>query len=231
MRVYAIRSVMLTTNTASAWKEAGVRFARRGWSTNDIMHIYRENYDAVLNLGKSDFHPEEREGVWNHGTDIKPLIYPGHTRKLLGQYMPPRPTEFPAEVWVKAPGAHGRGKQKKVINGPLDIPNSWDWCKHVEGQEYRIISVGHRLVQDYLRLGDNGDRSYHWIAMKEVPYALKAMVRSAAAQIPGNNVLAWDAVVDNQGQPFIFEANTCPGVNVETVQRIVKEMERQTNGT
>ncbi len=229
MKVFAVRSVALSAETADAWKAGGVVLARRGRTPEGQMDAAIANgHQAVLNLGNSAFNPAETLPVWNYGRDIRPLITPGATRDLLGDFMPPQPeANFPRQAWVKAPGAHGRGKFLETIDSPLVLPKSWDWCEHIDGQEYRLITVGHKLVQDFMRFGDNGNRSYEWIRMREVDADLKQMVREAATRVPGNNVIAWDTILDHDGTPYIFEGNTCPGVNADTVRRIVDEMERQ----
>ncbi len=224
MSIIAIRSVTLSTKTADAWKAAGVRLARRGRSMQSVLDM---GYSFVLNLGKSTFRPPRDIEVWNHGEDIYPLLYPGLTRELLDDLMPPR-TLGTGDVWIKAPGAHGRGKYRKAVDRDLVLPREWDWCQHIEGQEYRIITVGHRVVQDFLRHGENGNRSYEWVRMREVPRVLKDTAREAARRIPGNNVIAWDMVYDGTNA-YVFEGNTCPGVNEDTVRRIVTEMERNRN--
>ncbi len=168
--------------------------------------------------------------MWNYGRNIKPLVTPGATRDLIGEFMPRQPdSDFPRQAWVKAPGAHGRGKFLEIIHEPLVLPRSWDWCEHVEGQEYRLITVGNKVVQDFERHGDNNSRRYSWVPMREVNADLKAMVREAASRLEGNNVIAWDTILDTNGEPFIFEGNSCPGVNADTVRRIVDEMERQSD--
>lgn len=225
MTTLAVRSVSLSEESTQAWKSEGVVFSRRGRTPTQIMDM---GYDRVLNLGNSQFNPVVGN-VWNRGDDILPLIYPGRTRELLGDLMPPQPdaTLMPHDVWIKQPGSHGRGKKRKIIDRNLVLPREWDWCQHVDGQEYRLITVGHRIVQDFLRHGENGERRYEWIRMREVPSALKDLVRTAAQRIEGNNVIAWDAIVDNDGQPFIFEGNSCPGVNRDSVKRILTEMDVQ----
>ncbi len=226
MSFIAVRSVSLSEETTNAWKEGGVTFSRRGRTANEVVAM---GYDNVINLGNSRFRPEGRYSVWNHGDDIEALLYPGMTRELLDDLMPPQPSMDlePHDVWIKRPGSHGRGKQRMIVDRNLVLPREWDWCQHVDGQEYRLITVGHRIVQDFLRHGENGDRTYEWVAMREVPRSLKDAVREAARRVPGRNIIAWDCIVTEGGQPYIFEGNTCPGVNIETVQRIVKEMNRQ----
>lgn len=223
MSVLAVRSVRLSTDTSDAWKAAGVRFARRGRPTTEIMEM---GYEVVLNLGKSDFRPDMDDypsvRLWNHGEDIFNLIWPGNARTVLNDLMPPRPVSFPADVWIKAPGAAGRGKFRKHVDHPLVLPKEWDWQQHVEGQEYRLITVGHMVVQDFYRHGLNGEREYEWVRMRDTPSELKEMARAAAQRIPGNNIIAWDMVWSNEDErAYIFEGNTCPGVSTPTVQRIM----------
>lgn len=220
MSTIAVRSVRLSTQTTDAWKEGGVYFARRGRSTEEIMRL---GYTNVINLGKSDFAPTDiPDGVrvWNHGNDISKLIWPGSARVILNDLMPPRPIDFPADVWIKAPGAAGRGKFRKHVDHPLVLPKEWDWQTHIEGQEYRLITVGHVVVQDFYRHGLNGEREYEWLRMRDTPTQLKEMAREAARRIPGDNIIAWD-MVDGPDGPFIFEGNTCPGVSAPTVRRIM----------
>ena len=227
MSILAVRSVALSTDTANAWKEAGVSFARRGRPTHEIMNM---GYDVILNLGKSAFRPDiDFHRVWNHGADIEPLLYPGITREMMNDLMPPQSVEH-GDVWIKAPGAHGRGKFRTSMDQEPVLPREWDWCMHIPGQEYRLVTVGHKVVQDFLRHGDNGSRVYEWVPMAEVPRTLKEVAREAARRIPGNNVIAWDMVLSEEtGIPYLFEGNTCPGVNVNTVRRIITEIERITN--
>ena len=229
MRIMGVRSVTLSTDTANAWKDGGVVLARRGRTPEQQVLVARDNgYNALLNLGNSAFSPAETIPIWNYGRDIKPLIAPGTTRTLIGDFMPPQPdANFPRQAWVKAPGAHGRGKFLETIDSPLVLPPLWDWCEHIDGQEYRLVTVGNKVVQDFKRHGLNGSRRYEWVPMGEVDSQLKQMVREAAERVPGQNVIAWDTIIDVDGTPYIFEGNTCPGVNADTVRRIVAEMERQ----
>lgn len=225
MTILGIRSVNLTIETTNAWKTR-IAMAKRGRTIPEIMGL---GFSTILNMGKSTFAPDMSQypnhKVWNHGDDIGVLLWPGATRELLGDMMPPRPTEFPADVWLKTPGAHGRGKFKKSIEEALVLPREWDWQSHIEGQEYRLVTVGTKVVQDHKRNGENGNRSYEWLAMRETPQVLKDMAREAADRVPGANVIAWDLILTDDGIPYLFEGNTSPGVNQATVARIVNIME------
>lgn len=232
----AIRSVALTSDTTSAWKDAGVQFARRGRTQADIIRMARDaGYEFILNLGKSQFQPDQGADwpgfYWNKGQDILPLLYPGYTRDLLGDLMPPRPDSYPADVWIKAPGMKGKGKYKKAITHPLSLPSEWDWQTHIEGTEYRVLTVGRRVVQSFIKTGGQTDREYEWVGLTDTPIEVKRLARRAAKRLPGLNVVGWDLVfpdmADESELPLIFEGNSCPGVNYATAQRIVEEIRRQ----
>ena len=224
MTILGVRSLRLTTDTSSAWRSI-IRLADRGLTIDQIM---RQGFTTILNLGKSSFIPDMAEypdqRVWNHGDNIKPLLYPGLTRELMGELMPPMPRSYPANVWLKAPGHAGRGKFMKAVDYPLVLPKEWDWQEHIAGIEYRLVTVGHRVVQDHIRRGSNGDRSYEWLPMADTPSVMKEMAREAARKVPGDNVIAWDLIQQSDGTPYLFEGNTCPGTNTDTVRRIVDAM-------
>lgn len=228
MSIIAIRSVNLSAESTNAWKEAGVYFARRGRTPE---RVFAMGYAHILNLGKSSFTltPEQKERVilWNDGPDIAPLLRPGTTRELLGEYLPPQPTEFPADVWIKAPGAHGRGKFKKQVDRELVLPAEWDWQADIQGQEYRVLTVGHKVVQNLKRHGDNTNRSYEWTPIGEVPAKVKSIARASARLVPGRNVIAWDLIQTPDDETYLFEGNTCPGMSTATATRIRNQMEAQ----
>lgn len=230
-----VRSIRLGRTTTRAWKSAGGVFIPRGLSTWEKMrYASRIGAEFIVNLGNTRFNPTEygrQDGngipVIGYGNNVQALVTPGATRRDLWAYMPPRPVEFPATVWVKTPGFGGRGKYKEFVTEPLVLPSTWDWQEHVDGQEYRLVTVGDKIVQDFERFGDNGEREYHWIRMSEVSSDLKAIVRAAAASLPGTNVVAWDAIVTQEGRPYIFEGNTCPGMSERTAERIVRQIREQ----
>lgn len=229
----AIRSVQLSTETTDAWKRAGVTFLRRGRTREQACEMATSNgYEFLLNLGKSEMRWGGRYSLphpaylWNSGENILPLLYPGRTRHYWNMFMAPKPATFPADVWIKAPGMKGKGKFRKQIEFPLILPSEWDYQLHVEGQEYRVISVGPRLVQVFKRYGTPTEREYEWVGLNGTPAHVKQLVRDATALLVGFNVVGWD-VVDDGENAFILEGNSCPGVNEPTATRIVAEIQRQ----
>jgi len=229
MSIIAIRGIRLSSSTKRAWKNADVYFANSHRTTEEILDM---GFDHIINLGKSSFKPtlhyDQVPIIWNHGNDIEDLIWPGYTRKHLTNLMPPFPTEFPAEAWIKTPGAHGRGKFLEEIKEPLSLPKRWDWQKHIEGTEYRIITVGHKVVQVNKRSGDNNNRQYTWLGLGQAEPVIKRTARKAAKLFSGLNIIGWDLIQeDHTDLCYILEGNSCPGVNDETAIRIVTEIVEQ----
>lgn len=232
MRIFGIRSVQLHTDTTQAWKNAGVSFFRRGSEISSIISRMLDNPDmVVLNLGKTSAtfkmyeNPELAGRIWNDGSDIRPLVWPGTSAELLTGLTPPKPESFPADIWIKAPGRAGRGKFHKQVDRPMSLPKEWDWQAHIIGQEYRVVTVGHKVVQNFERHGPNGNREYRWVRMADTPKRVKKLARVAARRVPGLNVIAWD-IVSTEEEAYVFEGNTCPGVNVATANRVVEEIRK-----
>lgn len=188
----------------------------------------------ILNLGDSSWEPSSEflaiygasiSGVWNYGPDIKPLVKPGPARKLLNNLMPEYPTEYPADVWIKAPGSGGRGKNRTTLEEPRKIPEGWDLQVHIEGEEYRVVTVRDKVVQVSQREGANGARNYTWVGVENSPRAVKQIAKNAARLLKGQNIIGWDVVYDKTAEKaYILEGNSCPGVNDATAKRIVKAM-------
>ena len=240
MTFVAVPSLPMSDTTRQAWKDAGGIFPRRTRSTQEIIQLASDSRaDFVLNLGRSSFNWGATQDVdtgflWNKGANIYDLLWPGNTRRLFDDIMPSRPTSFPTPAWVKTPGYGGRGKYLLDLTGPLVLPEQWDWQSHIEGDEYRLITVGHRVVQQHARSGSNGERSYTWVAREGLPEGLRSLAKKAASRVAGRNVIAWDLIVppsagngEEPVAPLLFEGNTCPGVNTATAERIVKEIRRQ----
>ena len=84
--------------------------------------------------------------------------------------------------------------------------------------------MGSKIVQGYERHDSNGDRSYVWTGVTALPLAIKTITREAITQLPGQNFIAWDLILDPEGVPYLFEGNTCPGIGATTVGRVLAEM-------
>ena len=232
-----VRSITLAQSLVRTWKELGGWFPMRERTTQSMLELRLTNYDVdspIINLGNTRFNPDEgmlhryraHDKVWNKGEDIRPLVQPASTRTLFNDLMPPQPTEYPVKAWVKAPGFGGRGKEQIELQSARDVPGGWDVQIHVEGQEYRAITVGDKVVQGYLRHGENGDRSYVWTGVTNLPDDVRNLAKIAAVRLPGNNFIAWDIIM-NDNEIGLFEGNSCPGVNPATARRVLRQMEGQ----
>ena len=240
-RPMMVRSIMLAQSLVDTWKELGGWFPKRDRTTESMMELRLRQYDSdspIINLGNTRFNPDfatlGRYGavgkVWNMGEDIRPLVQPATSRTLFNDLMPPQPTEYPVEAWVKAPGYGGRGKEQVMLQSGLDVPGGWDVQVHVEGQEYRAITVGTKVVQGYERHGENGDRSYVWTGVNNLPDDVRALAKIAAGRLYGSNFIAWDIIM-NDDEIGLFEGNSCPGVNSATAQRVLAQMEGRHYGS
>ena len=227
-RLLLIRSVPLSLETRHAWQTVGAWFTRRNRQPNTILDL---DFGLILNLGNSlfDNDDDDDEGrVWNLARNVSMLRNPAETREALGAYLPPLPTTEGTAFWAKGPGRGGRNKIKydaPWAGTPVD--EGWDLQEHIDGQEYRIITVGDRVVQQHQRLGDDTEREYHWLPKDDLPNGLRPLVKNATKDIPGFNVIAWDTIMSTDHKPFILEGNTSPGVNQATAQRILTDMSKQ----
>lgn len=232
-----IRSITLSHHQVRIWKEHGAWLPRRERSTDEVLNMLSGdgNRDQkILNMGNTAFDPsdEDMEGrgltvtnLWNKGGNIKTIVTPGSTRRLMPELLPPVPSE--GKAWVKAPGSGGRGKIFKVLTEPLIVPRSWDVQAHATGQEYRVITVQNKVVQVSERHGDNGDRSYKWVGVRTAPMTVKDIARTAAKMLSGQNIIGWDIIL-NDSYVRILEGNSCPGVNYATAGRIVAAINGRT---
>ena len=228
MNILAVRSIPMSTETTAAWKAAGVDIAERRRSVEQIMMM---PYDVVINLGNARFNPTHTDRVINLGTTIKDLVTPGGTRRKYDDLIPPEPSSYPCDAWLKGPGHGGRNKSRRRLqNAGAPEPRRWDIQLHIEGQEYRIITVGKRIVQQFRRNNgalDGRLRDYRWLSRLDTPKDVRKLVHTAAARLESRTIIGWDVILPNEGDNcFLLEGNSCPGVNEATARRIVTELER-----
>lgn len=231
-----VRSITLAQSLVNTWKELGGWFPRRDRTTESMLVLRRNNYNTtspIINLGNMRFNPpdllleamgNDPNVLWNKPDNVRDLVQPASTRRLFNDLMPPQPTEYPCRAWVKAPGYGGRGKEQMILHNARDLPGGWDVQVHVEGQEYRAITVGTKVVQGYERHGPNGDRSYSWLGANGLPDDVLNLAKIAAGRLHGNNFIAWDLIMNDE-EIGLFEGNTCPGVNRATAKRVLDQME------
>jgi hypothetical protein len=195
--------------------------------------------DAIINLGDTTFNPSDRllssfgitGVVYNLGDNIRHITQPGRTRLRIGEFLPPDPRQGGRgheHTWVKAPGQGGQGKVRIQTAEALvkSIPASWDMQLHVDGQEYRVITVDDKVVQVSERYGPDTDRTYKWIGVKAAPVPVKEIAREATRRLNGRNIIGWDVIMgEAPNTTYVLEGNSCPGVNHATAARIVCQIE------
>ena len=230
MRTLAVRGIRLSEASFNAWKTLpDLSFARPGRGSGWVSRWLDRDPQGrqAINLGSSALELPSGAPVWNNKDVVRLLSSPRKTQQLLGIMQPLAPSHFPANVWIKRPGRQGSGATQMTIEAPVTNLGVNDTVQlHVDGQEMRLITVGHRVVQQHLRHGPNGAREYAWVRQRDVPQRAKEAVRQAAALLPGRNIIAWDVIVHRSNYPFILEGNTCPGMGTATASRIYREMTR-----
>ena len=199
----------------------------------------RDQTQPIINLGDTTFNPDATKlreygitgTVYNLGDNIRHITQPGRTRLRIGEFLPPDPRQphWTQEYsWIKAPGQAGQGKTRVQTAEAvtMSIPASWDMQVHVDGQEYRVITVGDKVVQVSERFGLDGNRTYKWIGVQAAPVSVKEIAREATRRLDGRNIIGWDVISgDTPNSTYILEGNSCPGVNQATAQRIVNMIE------
>lgn len=248
------RSIPLSQTSRLAWKEHGATFFSRDRtvdSMRDTVANPRPGWEFFINAGNSeltDLNPPSYFPVYNPGEVVNELLTPQVTRELLGDLMAPQTGEGEF-VWFKDQGRGGRNKYKHSTDSEAFAQRdpSQYWEDHIEGTEYRIITVGDVKVQQFIRTGDNSARTYRWVNMSSLPSEVSRLVREASSRLCSNrSIVGWDVIFtessisrtelrpsglgsdEQEGRggrvapsAFILEGNTCPGVNTHTARRIV----------
>ena len=228
-RALLVRSIPLSRDVSQAWRSADTHFARRDRTPDSIVSIAGDR--PIINLGNSGFLPTvtHGEGIWNEATNIRCLLNPLESREVLGSLMPTNKFVGPDWYWVKGAGFGGRNKHKVWIETEREheaYVNQASWNDgevqlHIDGTEYRVITVGSKVVQVNERSGENGNRSYQWVGVRAAPQSCKNIARSAVSLLQGDNVIGWDIIVHDSGDGYVLEGNSCPGVNEATASRIL----------
>lgn len=237
-RIFLVKSIPLSKRTRKAWKAATPTptfiLQRPQQEMHAVLRHLSPGPNIVINLG--NIHLTEglasedaidRRFYWNLAEWVAPIRTPGAARKLFSDLLPPQPTEadLANPVWVKAPGKGGNGKTKTILEklNPK-LPATWDIQTHINGTEYRIVTVGSTRVQAYQRTGENGNRKYHWVGVQNCPKEIRKIAKIAASRLHPNTIVAWDTILTAENKAYLLEGNACPGVNEHTAQRIFNEV-------
>lgn len=237
-----VRQLTLADSMVQAWKDVGGWFPKRERSVHSKLDLMVRSYDAnspIINLGDMGFNPSDLDlevrGInpdkyYNRPEVVRPLVRPGTARRLLDEFMPSDPRASGmmgiSHAWIKAPGQAGQGKTKIPVYSPNDLPEipaDWDMQVHVEGQEYRVVTVGTKVVQVNERYGENGSREYTWVGVRNSPGPVKTIAREAARRLEDERtIIGWDVI--HGDRTYIFEGNTCPGTNNALAERIINQV-------
>lgn len=222
--------IPLSRQTVDAWKENGGVVLKRHRNIAFIQDYLDRHPDTefVLNLGSAvsaTINPDIP--VINHNRVVSPLWDPGSTRERFDSVLPPRPPIGHTDWWSKSVGRAGRGKQRISFPyaGDDGLGSDRDVQVHIDGQEYRIVTVGERIVQQFARFGPNGDRRYSWLPREEIPNEITDVVARATRELGSYTLIAWDTILGADGA-YVLEGNCCPGVKTYTATRIVKAVRR-----
>jgi len=231
MTIIGVKSIPLERSTNIAWKTVPNFWfiaRERGWHSV-LRHINSRTYQAVLNLGAIDLDTDAiRTTVFNKVQTIKAISLPSALRRTLEEFIPEQTTTHPH--WHKSGGFGGRGNY--FCDGRCPAHVRGDIQRHIDGTEYRIISVGNSVVQasrkSDRRTRRNGRNEfvYSWIGIEGIRKGgFIPFIKEAIKEIPhgDTSVLGWDVLHDGD-KPWIIEANTCPGVNSHTATRIIEKI-------
>ena len=95
--------------------------------------------------------------------------------------------------------------------------------------EIRLIFMGDKIVQTYIRTApaggfccnDHQGGSSEYILRSEVPLKVLQMAQALAARLPADNsIYALDFVVSQNGNVYLLEGNTGPGLNWDPANKI-----------
>ena len=237
-RALMVRSIPLALSTRDAWKESGAMFARRT-SDDERISMLAGSTTPIINLGSSQMRLTGVH-VWNEAAVIEPLLTPKASRALLGSLMPSGRYEGAGYYWLKGQGRGGANKEKLFMRGAsshdeLKVRATWmdgDVQQHIDGQEYRVITVGEKVVQVTKRDGGvlASDRVYEWVGVTGCDSDVKDVARMASNLLGSDKtIIGWDVIkptrTDGYELPFILEGNACPGVNAATAGRILDAIE------
>lgn len=235
------RSISLSERTREAWKAQGGTFVRRDRTLEEIENLVRNNtrYQFFINLGISDLNVYTAPSlgqlpVYNHGAVVTSLIRSENARAIYSDIMAPQTGESEF-VWEKKAGRGGKGKTRHATS-EVSLDDLHYWEDEIVGQEYRVVTVGDKRIQQFLRHGSNGSRQYRWLPMSDLPDAIKRTTRIASERLPYRSVVAWDLVFGNptvrqheEEKAYLLEGNTCPGVSTDTALRVVNQIKRREN--
>ena len=226
----------LSSSTRSAWKSAGGVVLKprnlhqlRRWLAEPPA-AYR-NPEFIVNSGFSLFTQDDTHvPVINSGDTVSWTTTPYDTYEMVGEFMGEVNRDFSGvPYWLKGPGRGGSNSRYQVTFSPFYTTPPYITQRHYEGVEYRINTVGRRIVQVHQRSGPNHARQYNWVGLSGTQRSIKNTLRDAlGSSVHKQTLLAWDTIYNQRDDKLIIlEANSSPGLNTATAHRIVNEINTQ----
>jgi len=226
MRTLAIRGIPLSKRTSEAWRSIGVTFTR---TDRRNLNTFIQNWPEIINLG---YRGErlDHPNLWNPAELVSILSSKIRTREILGELLPPQNNQ--TAHWIKGRGHSG--KQAHYHPGPCTLacpPKDHDTQIHLEGPEYRILTVGTSIIQAHNKVWKNPINvqntfpTYSWVGTKACPKGTIPLCKLAISILSNilhtdTFIIGWDIKMDKRNRPYIIEGNSCPGINNATAHRI-----------
>jgi hypothetical protein len=131
--------------------------------------------------------------------------------------------------WHKTSGYGGNGKIFHEEGDGGCRSYNGDRQTHIDGLEYRVVTVGDVIVQAFLKehTGRVGIFNWSWVGLNGIRNkGIIPLIKAAIPNVPNweFTIFGWDIMVSDR--PYVLEINTSPGVNNATASRIVKQIER-----
>lgn len=228
MTVLINRSIPLSKESRDAWTNAGAIVLARSERVRDRqLARVPQGERLVVNLGIAPTLGGYSE--YNSRNSVRSVLTPAAIRRTLPELVPPWPYDG-QDFWFKGPGQHGDNKlfvdkEQDFKQPPESWPLGWDAQVHVAGTEYRVITVGPVVVQAHRKTRDDSERGFlwEWVGVQGIRKGgIIPLVKKAVEAVPDGDftIIGWDLIV-GEDRPYIIEANSSPGVNDATAERIM----------
>lgn len=224
MTVLINRSIPLSKESRDAWRNANaIVLSRRPLKRDSQLSAIPQEERVVVNLGIAD--DISGNVRFNSRRSVRSVLTPAAIRRTLPELLPPIP-KLGEDAWFKGPGQHGENKYRHIWGGDGYDDPRWDMQLHIEGTEYRVITVGPVIVQAHRKTRDDSKRGFlwEWVGVQGIRKGgIIPLVKRAVEAVPDGDftVIGWDLIV-GEDRPYIIEANSSPGVNDATAERIVR---------
>lgn len=232
MRILLIRSIPLSREVRNAWKANGGVFLRRV-RNGQVSKVVADKYDRLINLGNTNLSVDGSLLIYNDIHTVRAISLPLALRRTLKDTDLIPSSNIDNSHWHKLGGFGGQGNAfcAPGTGNSRCRGMSGDIQRHIEGDEYRVITVGDTVVQASLK--HRTERfgipvfDYEWIGVEGVrKNGIIPHIKEVVERIPGGeqSILGFDIIHDGT-RPWTIEINTSPGVNEHTARRIVNALE------